>query len=212
MACYVEVQDAPAIMANNEEAVEKTEGDRRNGEEIHGGDGFTMMRRKAKHRRPGSGSLGARFIQREMLRSDTSKPSIRSSPWMRGAPQVGFSATTLKIKSFTSFESLFLPTRFLTLEIKLQYRRKPALCQRTTVSGVTTMRDCFHPDQNRRVTTQKSMSSMRSLGLGCLRFSTVRCCRRAKFSRSKLRRERKMRTSIPNQRQDQRDMDESYSG
>ena len=73
------------------------------------------------------------------------------------------------------------------------------------------MRDCFHPDQNRRVTTQKSMSSMRSLGLGCLRFSTVSCCRSAKFSRSKFRRERKMRMSTPNQRQNQRDMDESYS-
>ena len=33
MACDVEVQDAPAIMANNEVAVENTEGDRRNGED-----------------------------------------------------------------------------------------------------------------------------------------------------------------------------------
>src|ERR1700693_3264280 len=48
MACDVEVQDAPAIMANNEEAVEKTEGDRRNGEEIHGGDGFAMMAEKSQ--------------------------------------------------------------------------------------------------------------------------------------------------------------------
>jgi hypothetical protein len=48
MACDVEVQDAPAIMANNEEAVEKTEGDRRNGEEIHGGDGFAMIAEKSQ--------------------------------------------------------------------------------------------------------------------------------------------------------------------
>ena len=33
MACDVEVQDAPAIMANNEVAVENTEGDRRNGKD-----------------------------------------------------------------------------------------------------------------------------------------------------------------------------------
>src|ERR1700680_1622918 len=123
----------------------------------------------------------------------------------------GFSATMPKIKSLTSFESPFLPTCFLTFEIKLQYRRKPALCQRTTVSGVTTMRDCFHPDQNRRVATQKKMSSMRGLGFGGLGFSTVRCCRRDKFARSKCRRERNMRMSTPNQRQNQRDMDESYS-
>ena len=48
MACDVEVQDAPAIMANNEEAVEKTEGDRRNGEEIQGGDGFAMIAEKSQ--------------------------------------------------------------------------------------------------------------------------------------------------------------------
>src|ERR1039458_9998373 len=105
---------------------------------------------------------------------------------MRGAPQVGFSATMRKIKSLTSFESLFLPTCFLTLEMKPQYRRKPALCQRTTVSGVTTMRDRFQADQQRRASTQNSLSSTRSFGLGCLRFSTVSCCRSARFSRSKL--------------------------
>ena len=48
MACDVEVQDAPAIMANHEEAVENTEGDRRNGEEIHGGDGFAMIAEKSQ--------------------------------------------------------------------------------------------------------------------------------------------------------------------
>src|ERR1035437_5227341 len=130
---------------------------------------------------------------------------------MRGAPQVEFSATMRKIKSRTSLATLFLPTRRLTFEIRVQYRRKPALCQRTTDSGVTTIRDSFQADQHRRVSTQNSLSSTRSLGLGCLRFSTVSCCRSAKFSRSKLRRKQKTRTSSPNQRQNQRDMDESYS-
>jgi len=124
MACDVEVQDAPAIMANNEEAVEKSEGDRRNGDEIHGGDGFAMIAEKSQPPPTRFWISGRSLIQREMLRSDTSKPSIRSSPWMRGPPQVGFSATMRKIRSLTSFESPFLPTCFLTLENKLQYRRK----------------------------------------------------------------------------------------
>jgi hypothetical protein len=55
-----------------------------------------------------------------MLRSDTSKPSMSGSPWMRGAPQVGFSATIRKIRFRISFDSLFLPACFFTLEIKLQ--------------------------------------------------------------------------------------------
>ncbi len=66
---------------------------------------------------------------------------------MRGAPQVGFSATMRKINSRTSLDNLFLPTCFLTFEIMLQYMRNPVRCQRTTVSGLTTMRDCFHADQ-----------------------------------------------------------------
>src|SRR6266853_6666470 len=51
------------------------------------------FRRKASQRLAQSGSLGARFIQREMVLSESSKPSMRSSPWIRGAPQVGFSTS-----------------------------------------------------------------------------------------------------------------------
>jgi hypothetical protein len=59
----------------------------------------------------------------------------------------------------------FLPTRFLAFEIKLQYSRKPARCQRTTVSGVTTRRDFFHSDRNRHASIQKSLSKIKSVGL-----------------------------------------------
>ncbi len=86
--------------------------------------------------------------------------------WMRGAPQVGFSATIRKIRSRTSWEILLRPTRFLIWEIILQYRRKPVRCQRTTVSGTTTKSDFFQSDQKRRARTQKSLSSTASLGAG----------------------------------------------
>ncbi len=59
---------------------------------------------------------------------------------MRGAPQVGFSATIRKINSRTSFGVCFLPACVRTLEISFQYKRNPARCHRTTVSGVTIMR------------------------------------------------------------------------
>src|SRR5580704_2835769 len=116
------------------------------------------FRRKTSQRLAQSGSLGARFIQREMVLSQRSKPSMRSSPWIRGAPQVGFSTTMRKINSRTSFGVGLLPTCLRTLEISRQYIRKPVRCQRTTVSGVTMMRDCFQADQTRRATTQKSLS------------------------------------------------------
>jgi hypothetical protein len=48
------------------------------------------FRREASHRWAESDSLGARFIRRETVLSERSKPSMRSPPWMRGAPQVDF--------------------------------------------------------------------------------------------------------------------------
>src|SRR6266699_2995677 len=101
---------------------------------------------------------------------------MRSSPWMRGAPHVEFSTTMRKINSRISFGVGLLPTCLRTLEISRQYIQKPVRCQRTTVSGVTTMRDCCHPDQNRRTATQKSLSSTSNLGRGCRRFSTAIHC------------------------------------
>jgi hypothetical protein len=130
---------------------------------------------------------------------------------MRGAPHVGFSATMRKINSRTSFDNLFLPTCFLSFEMKFPYSRNPARCQRTTVSGVTTRRDFFQSDQNRDASTQKSLSTMPSLGLGCLRFRTVNCCRSARFSMSSLRRERRLRSSRPNHRRKKRTMGNSHS-
>ena len=158
----------------------------------------------------GSGSLGARFIQREMVRSETSKPSIRSSPWMRGAPHIGFSTTIRKINSRTSFEVCLLPTCTRTLEISLQYIRKPARCQRTTVSGVTTMRASFHPDQNRLTVTQKSLSTNASRGRGRRRFKTASCCRSTRFSKTRFPRLRKRRISTPIQRRSRLDIARSY--
>jgi hypothetical protein len=44
--------------------------------------------------------MGARFIQREMFRSDTSKPSMSSSPWMREHPRWGFPPSGDQIPNF----------------------------------------------------------------------------------------------------------------
>ena len=48
MPCDVAVQDAAAIVADYEKAVEHAEGDRRNREEIHGGNGFPMVTKKGE--------------------------------------------------------------------------------------------------------------------------------------------------------------------
>ena len=76
---------------------------------------------------------------------------------MRGAPQVGFSATIRKIKARTSLLTRFRPPTCLTLETHVQYKRNPARCQFTTVLGVTKTRGFLHPDQNVLNATQNSL-------------------------------------------------------
>ena len=99
-------------MADDEEAVQNSKGQRRHGEEIHGSDCVKVIAKKRQPRWAGSGLRVARFIQRETVRSETSKPSLSSAPWMQGAPQVGFSATMRKISSRTSLLIGFLRPRF----------------------------------------------------------------------------------------------------
>jgi hypothetical protein len=48
MAGNVQVQNLPPIVANNKEAVEKVEGDGRNGEVVHGGKGFPVIAKKTE--------------------------------------------------------------------------------------------------------------------------------------------------------------------
>src|SRR5437016_14495136 len=67
---------------------------------------------------------------------------------MRGAPQVGFSATIRKIKARTSLLTRFRPPTWRILVTHVQYKRNPARCQFTTVLGVTKTRGCLHADQH----------------------------------------------------------------
>jgi hypothetical protein len=98
-----------------------------------------------------------------------------------------------KISSRSSLLTHFLPARTRCRESQVQYSLKPARCHRTTVSGWTRINACLHPDQNRRNMTQKSLSVTARRGWECLRFKTASCCRRAKFSKRRSRREEKNR-------------------
>src|SRR5262252_3011129 len=116
---------------------------------------------------------------------------------MRGAPQVGFSATIRKIKVRISLLTRFRPSTCLTLEIHDQYRRNPARCQFTTVLGVTKMRGFLHPDQNVLNATQNSLCREVNRVRGRCACKASSCRRRAKFSRTRSSRERKVLTNQP---------------
>jgi len=187
MAGDVEVQNTPTIMTDDKEAVEHAECKRRNCKEIHCCSGLAVIAKEGEPALGGAGAFGTRFIQRETVLSETSKPSMRSSPWMRGVPQVGFSAAMRKIKFRTCGDVCFLPGRFLTLETNLQNNRKRVRCQRTTLSDVTTIRPCCQPDQTRHATTQNNLSKGAKRDRGLRRLRTVSCWRKAKFSIRRLR-------------------------
>jgi hypothetical protein len=116
---------------------------------------------------------------------------------MRGAPQVGFSATIRKIRARTSWLTPFRPPTRRNLEIPVQYKRNPARCQFTTVRGVTKTRGFLHPQQNVLNATQNSLCRAVNRGRGRCVCKASSCRRRAKFSRTRSSRERKELTIHP---------------
>jgi hypothetical protein len=116
---------------------------------------------------------------------------------MRGAPQVGFSATIRKIKARTSLLTRFRPPICLTLETHVQYKRNPARCQFTTVLGLTRTRGFLHPDQNALNATQNNLCRAVSRRRGRCSCRASNCKRRARFSTMKFSRDLKALTIHP---------------
>jgi hypothetical protein len=116
---------------------------------------------------------------------------------MRGAPQVGFSATIRKIKARTSLLTRFRPPICLTFETHLQYKRNPALCQFTTVLGETKTRGFLYPDQNVLKATQNSLCRAVNRRRGRCACRASNCKRRARFSTMRSSRDLKALTIHP---------------
>ena len=146
-------------------AVQNAERQCGHGEEVHRRDGSTMIAQKDQPPPSRIRILGRTLDQRDTVRSETSKPSLSNSPWMRGAPHVGFSATMRKISSRTSRLKGFLPAACRVRDSQDQYKRKPVRCQRTTVSGVTSRSGFFHPDHSFRRASASTACDDLSLSL-----------------------------------------------
>ena len=76
----IPVKDAPAVVGDDEEAMDHPEGQCGHGEEVHRGDCFAMI---AQESCPPSSRLrisGAFRIHRSTVRSEISNPSILNSP------------------------------------------------------------------------------------------------------------------------------------
>ena len=136
------------------------------------------------------GGFGWRGMYLDTAASETSKPSILSSPWIRGAPHNGFSRDIRRISPRNSLDTGGRPG-FPRRDFRVQKRRKPFRCQPITVSGLTITRISLQLDHSRDRTTQKRRSAIRSDGLAPFRSKAASCCRRARFSRCNTARLRK---------------------
>ena len=114
------------------------------------------------------GGFGWRGMYLDTAASETSKPSILSSPWIRGAPHNGFSRDIRRISPRNSLDTGGRPG-FPRRDFRVQKRRKPFRCQPITVSGLTITRISLQPDHSRDRTTQKRRSAIRSDGLAPFR-------------------------------------------
>src|SRR5882724_12393648 len=125
-------------------------------------------------------------ISRETVRSATSMPSLRSSPWILGAPHRGFAAAIFLTRAVISALTGGRPPVGRP-ESWVQCSRKRRRCHRRTVAGVTITRDCRHPVQTLASPTQKRRSVVRSLGRGAVLLYTASWWRKARFSRASWR-------------------------
>lgn len=101
-------------------------------------------------------------------------PSVRNSPWMRGARHNGFAAALLSTKARIVAVTLGRPGPD-GFERRTQRRRSHWRCHRSTVSGRTSTKAMRHSRHLLASRIQKSRSLSRSCGRLTVRFKAVSC-------------------------------------
>src|SRR6267154_900108 len=109
ICCDVDPDEVSAIQPHDDEGIKQVETDRWNHEQVHGGNVRRVVAQE------GSPSLAGRPRRLTMylatLDCAISSPSLSSSPWMRGAPQSGFSTLIRRINTRMSVSICGRPPR-----------------------------------------------------------------------------------------------------
>jgi hypothetical protein len=119
----------------------------------------------------------------------TSIPILSSSPWIRGAPHNGFAMLISRINWRISSDTAGRPGR--RLDFQRQYDRKPARCQRITVSGrmMASAPRVFGNNPQTQPRTNRSLAENANWPT-LPRRSTMICCRSTRISASSVARDR----------------------
>ena len=187
------MKNTPPIVRNDEETVQHSKAQRRHRKEVHRGDGFPMIAQKCHPslcwlRAPRSSAHPA---QDGAFRSIEAKHrqlamNARSSPaWILGDHVED---------ELTHFRSDALPAR----THMISRESGPIRCESGTMPShnglrLTRINACFHPLQSRSNSTQSNRSEAANCGCGNPCLKTASCCRSARFSNSRSRREQKKR-------------------
>ena len=105
----VDPHEVASLKLDDHQAIEQLEANGRHDKHINGGDVRRVIAEKglpALRRWP-----SRRFMYLATVDWATSKPSLSSSPWMRGAPHSGLSRLISPMRARNSAETFGLPTR-----------------------------------------------------------------------------------------------------
>src|SRR6202163_2157776 len=192
-----EPQQLPPAMPHNQHAIEQPERDCRHHEQIHRGNPISMV---TKERPP---SLRGRnppphhiFGYLATLVWPTSMPSLRSSPWILGAPHAGLATLIWRISWRISTVTAGRPQR--CFDFHRQYDLNPARCQRITVSGRTIARAPYILGNSRQMPPNITLSiETNRILLGLARRSTLICWLSTRISASSATCDRNRSLAIP---------------
>ena len=187
-------------MADDEQAVEGGEGQRRDREEVHRGDSLTMI---SQERQPAFRRFGIPWRFAHPAR-DRSLGNIKAEQ-----EQLTVNPRCAPARIFGNHPEDQIPNRLRdsasanTLPADLG-QHAPIEPESSSVPlnhrfGKDEDENCFQSDHTWLATTQNSLSSRFGLGLGCRRLYTASCCRRTRFSSSRLRRAQNRRAMVPRQ-------------
>jgi hypothetical protein len=101
----------------------------------------------------------------------TSNPSISSSPWIRGAPHSGFSWLMRRMRSRRPQSIFGRPA--LHRDFQRQNVLNPARCQRSIVSGSTTLARLSNSGNTLVIQTSRARSAACSRSLGDALLSAI---------------------------------------
>src|SRR5450631_3773407 len=165
MASHLTLKNTPPVVRDDEKAVEHSESQRRDGKEIHRGDGFPMIAQKSRPPlgRPRTPRRSPHPAQHGSLRKIEAKHfQFAVDAWC--APCGILRDHAKEISSRNSLLTHCPPALTHRRESHVQYSLNPARCQRTTVSGWTRINASFHSGQSCREITQKNLPEVRPAG------------------------------------------------